>query len=311
MKKIFTSMLVIAAMFVGLVSAQTNFTTNPNTNLEPTKPYAIPTSKALTMITQSTSQTIVVGNSVSCNNSGLHTDNSYYRAFDLANDFSISTIWYVYKVDVAIEQASGTAATQPVSVKLYSASSTNLNTATLTLLGEQQFDLPNPTAEVIVPFTFTTPITVPAGTILAVEFFTPDGQATGNGCFIGSNTETENDPSYLMASTCGISAPTTTAAIGFAGMHIVMNVWGDVILGVNSFDSKPISIYPNPSKGIVNIENVSNANIYVTDIIGNVIASQENITGSTSFDLSNNAKGIYMVKVVSNNKTMTKKVVVN
>lgn len=302
---------MIAAMSVGLVSAQTNFTTNPNTNLEPTKPYTMPTSKALTMITQSTSQSIVTGNSVACNSTGLHTDNSYYRAFDLTNDFSISTVWYVYKVDVGIEQASGTAATQPVAVKLYSASTTNLATATLTLLGEQTFDLPNPTAEVVVPFTFTTPITVPAGTILAVEFFTPDGQTAGNGIFIGSNTDAENDPSYIMAAECGLNAPTTTAGIGFPGMHIVMNVWGDIVLGVSSFDSKPISIYPNPSKGIVNIENVSNANIYVTDIIGNVIASQENITGSTSFDLSNNAKGIYMVKVVSNNKTMTKKVVVN
>ena len=34
-------------------------------------------------------------------------------------------------------------------------------------------------------------------------------------------------PSYLAAAACGVTEPTDTAAIGFPGMHIVMNVTGD------------------------------------------------------------------------------------
>jgi hypothetical protein len=310
MKKIFTLVLALSLISVGAVKAQ-SISANPNQNLVPTIIKPESNSKALTMITQSTTQTIVTGNSVSCNTAGIHADNSYYRAFDLAGSFSISTIWYVYKVDVAIEQASGTAATEPIWIRLYSATSTNLTTATLTLIQEQQFDVDNSTAAAVVPFTFTTPVEIPAGTILAVEFFTPDGTAGNNGLFIGSNTDTENSPSYMKSADCSINVPTTTTAIGFPDMHIVINVWGDISVGVNNIDAKQINIYPTPTKGIVNIENVSNANIYFTDVLGNVIATKENVTGNTSFDLSNNAKGVYMVKIVTDNKIITKKIVNN
>ena len=71
-------------------------------------------------------------------------------------------------------------------------------------------------------------VTVPAGTSeLVMELFTPDGQAAGNLFFVGSNAAAETGPSYLSAAACGITTPTTTAAIGFPNMHIVFNVLGD------------------------------------------------------------------------------------
>ena len=47
-------------------------------------------------ITQSTSNTITPGNSVACNAGGLHTDNSYYRAYPLAlaGPFTINTVTF-------------------------------------------------------------------------------------------------------------------------------------------------------------------------------------------------------------------------
>ena len=49
---------------------------------------------------------------------------------------------------------------------------------------------------------------VPAGTSeLVMEVFTPNGQATGNFFFIGSNTAAETGPSYLSAADCGIATP--------------------------------------------------------------------------------------------------------
>ena len=59
-----------------------------------------------------------------------------------------------------------------------------------------------------------------------MEVFTPDGTVAGNLIFMGSNADPETAPSYLSAAACGITTPTTTAAIGFPSMHLVFNVNG-------------------------------------------------------------------------------------
>ena len=64
-----------------------------------------------------------------------------------------------------------------------------------------------------------------------MEVFTPNGQATGNFFFIGSNTAAETGPSYLSAADCGIANPTDTATIGFPDMNIVFNVLGSCVPG--------------------------------------------------------------------------------
>jgi hypothetical protein len=88
--------------------------------------------------------------------------------------------------------------------------------------------------------------TVPAGSELVVEVFTPDGTATGNLLFIGSNAAAETGPSYLSAPDCGVNTPTTTAALGFPNMHIVMNVNGceDVTGGPTSSCNFTVSVKP-------------------------------------------------------------------
>ncbi len=61
------------------------------------------------------------------------------------------------------------------------------------------------------------------------------------------------------------------------------------------------SIYPNPSKGIINVEwkNMLNETTFeIYDVIGNVITSRkvERNQGNFSLDLSNQAKGVYFIK---------------
>jgi hypothetical protein len=68
--------------------------------------------------------------------------------------------------------------------------------------------------------------TAPAGSTLVVEVDTPDMSDTGGGLFIGSNPDGQTAPSYIRSDSCEISEPTDLAAIGFPGMHIVMNVTG-------------------------------------------------------------------------------------
>ena len=208
-------------------------------------------------ITHSSSQAITPLNSVSCNDGIGHTDNSYWRAFNLPS-FSINNIFHVTSVDVGIESASAasrpiregakgpsgisrhTAArarkqarsapngvgTQPVTVRLYRQTAGSFPTGfpgSLSLLATVNSNVSDQAATII---NFPIAADVPAGSELVLEFFTPDGTTTGSLIFIGSNSAPETGPSYLSAAACGITNPTTTTALGFPNMHIVMNVNG-------------------------------------------------------------------------------------
>ncbi|RLE27116.1 MAG: hypothetical protein DRJ61_17770 [Acidobacteria bacterium] len=155
------SIIVLFITLIAIPGLAAEFTTNPNAT--PWRVDFPEVERALTTITHSATQSIVSGNSVSCNASGLHADNSYLRRFDL------------------------------------------------------------------LAFGITGSIVDPAVDHLVVEVFTPDGQATGESFYIGSNADGQTGPSYIAAASCGITEPTDTAAIGFPDMHIVMNVTGDVL----------------------------------------------------------------------------------
>ncbi len=182
------------------------------------------------MLTQSVSQTIVPLNSISCNAGGLHTDNSYFRAFDLSADFGITGDFNVCGVDFGIETAAGAAGTQPVTVNLYSGPPgfpTDFP-ANFPLIGTIDLTVPDQAATILQAAVAATAL---AGEELVVEVFTPEGQTNGHSFFLGSNPDGENDPSYLAAEACGAATPTATGDIGFPGFQFVINVHGDVAQG--------------------------------------------------------------------------------
>jgi subtilisin-like proprotein convertase family protein len=174
-------------------------------------------------LTHSLSQTITVGNSIACNAGGLHTDNSYYRVFDLAA-MGVTANLNVTSVEVGIEQAIGATGSQPTTVNLYTLSGP-LALANLTLVSSTSYTM-NDVFNTVVDI----PVTglIPAGSVLVVEFFTPNGQITGNSIFVGSNAGGQTDPTYLAAGDCGITEPTDVGIIGFPGMQWVLNVNGSV-----------------------------------------------------------------------------------
>ena len=195
----------------------------PPTTPTPT-PSTTPGGTCPPIITQSSSQAITPLNSVSCNNASGHTDNSYWRAFNMGT-FTGGAQYDVTSVSFGVEEATGAGGTQPVTVRLYTnaggafpgGTRTQIATTTIQVLDSASGTVLN------VPLVAT----VPAGTSeLVMEVFTPNGQATGNFFFIGSNTAAETGPSYLSAADCGIANPTDTATIGFPDMNIVFNVLG-------------------------------------------------------------------------------------
>jgi hypothetical protein len=161
---------------------------------------------------------------VSCNAGGLHTNNSYLRVFDLVADFGINVNINITSVDVGIETATaGTGGIQPATINIYTLSGPFIF-ANLTLIATQAINVADQSLSILnVPISAS----IPAGSVLVVEVFTPDGQANGNSFFIGANGLGQTGPSYLAALDCGIAEPTSTADIGFPGDMFVMNVNAD------------------------------------------------------------------------------------
>src|SRR5438045_7374056 len=85
-------------------------------------------------ITQSTSQAIVDGNSVACNDGVGTTENHYWRAFDM-NTFTGGQEYDVTSVSFGLELASsGSGTGQPLPVTLYIESGARFANGTRTLL---------------------------------------------------------------------------------------------------------------------------------------------------------------------------------
>jgi len=92
--------------------------------------------------------------------------------------------------------------------------------------------------------------------------------------------------------------------------------WGSVrvVSGLNNNKVENFQVYPNPSNGTFYVRaNVNGASgIKVMDVTGRVVFEKEYNTQSllfTSFDLSNQAQGVYMVEVREGNNVSVQKVV--
>lgn len=79
------------------------------------------------------------------------------------------------------------------------------------------------------------------------------------------------------------------------------------------FDSNEFNIYPNPSNGNIKI-NFENSNekysVQVFSILGQKVFEKE-YTNSSSAAVNNLQKGVYLVKITNDNKSVTKKLIVN
>lgn len=226
MKKIFT--------FIVLGIATMSFAFSQSfspSGLKPGERVNIPdrSVSATYLITQSASQSIISGNSVACHSGSGHTDNSYMRVFDLSGSFGINEPIIITSIDFGIElAAAGSGGMQSATINIYTLSGPLLF-SNLTLMASQVISVPDQTLSMMnVPIS----VVIPAGSVLVVDIFTPDGQAAGNFLYVGSNNLGQTGPTYIAASLCGVPEPITTAALGFPGMHFVLNVNADPFVPV-------------------------------------------------------------------------------
>lgn len=182
--------------------------------------------------TQSASNTITSGNSVSCNSGApnfYHLENGYFRRFDLDGNFAATGLVNITSVDFGVQKALAPTGSQPVTVKLYAVSNSSPN------IWNVNIGSPLATATISVPNQSLSVLHVPISAYinsrlsdLVVEIFTPDGIGPKNSFLIGSNAESSINPtgasSYLRAAGCGITDATTISSLSFPDVNIVMTV---------------------------------------------------------------------------------------
>ena len=89
------------------------------------------------------------------------------------------------------------------------------------------------------------------------------------------------------------------------------NLTVDIYSNIYNLLNNGISIYPNPTNGIINIEFADNniQQIIISDITGKTIAEKNNIQQNKTIDLSNFESGIYIIKIQTDNEIFTTKIV--
>ncbi|MBM77663.1 MAG: hypothetical protein CL846_04215 [Crocinitomicaceae bacterium] len=82
-------------------------------------------------------------------------------------------------------------------------------------------------------------------------------------------------------------------------------------VGVNETTNEDVSIYPNPSNGIINIENLNNTEntIVVYDVLGKIVHNAVS-SSSISIDLTENGNGVYIIEISNDKGSISERVVI-
>lgn len=173
-------------------------------------------------------------------------------------------------------------------------------------------------------FNIFDPVTVSAAHVAQgyVDVFFPSEITLGVGAYMaaaelysngGTNTISIVDDKTVAQPgvTSGIYIPgdqSYTNGVAIGVQLLIGDQWG---VGLDEATLEGISIYPNPSNGIVNVSVVKNEEVSITvyDMLGQVVLTKI-ADGTTSIDLTGNGTGMYMVKVSNNNGSIVERVVI-
>jgi hypothetical protein len=239
------------------------------------------------------------------------SDNIFYRAytpadFGYSGDFDAMGISFI----AIFSDAGGSNPTVTNSVRLFTSDQT-FPAGTLTEIASQDFTVTAADDGVQYDVMFDTPVTVSATTelIVAVDVAATPPPPDHYDFAIGQNDAGENDPSYLSSEGCGLIAPGTFAGIGFPDNHIILNLIGDTNLSTNDFALSQVSVYPNPASDVLNISTPASIELdkaILFDALGRkTVESNTNV-----IDVSNIARGIYLLQISTSNGNLTQKVVI-
>lgn len=229
------------------------------------------------------------------------TDGSAYDGFICANMYHIKTPMQVEGIQILL--ANGTVEGGEINVKFIDTVNFFADPADMTPFAQSQSHVVTATdiANGMITVYFPSLVTLnPGAYFAAVEFL-----SNGNSSPIRILDDiTVEQPWYAsMIYFLGDAAYSNGVAFGIrlkAGT-----------LGIDENNLEGVSVYPNPSEGIINVTNTNNNEntIVVLDITGKVIY-QGSVNSATSIDLSSNGSGVYFVEVSNENGSIVEKVVI-
>ena len=268
-------------------------------------------------ITLSHSQTIEPANTVSCSDpetGAAVADNFYFRFFDLG-DFDITEDYDISTVEFGIQSLTNLVdGTYPITVKLYATTDTEANfpanyaeLTNMMLLATETYVVPD---QELTIYEGAIEATVPAGSDLIVEISYEADDTLQTAVTLGSNNDGQDGPTYIMSpgEGCDLNESTPTAGINFPDVHLVLNVVGTGgTAGMNDNSLSALAVYPNPTTGIINIQNAEGIKkASLTDVSGKVF----NVTVvSNAIDMSTLASGVYFLTLQTETGTTTRKIV--
>jgi hypothetical protein len=91
--------------------------------------------------------------------------------------------------------------------------------------------------------------------------------------------------------------------------YLVASIVNDAPAAVNAIEQNNIKIYPVPADDYININGVDNAKVIISDIAGRTVVSQ-NISNNATINISNLQAGVYNLVIVSENNTLSQKIIV-
>ena len=82
-------------------------------------------------------------------------------------------------------------------------------------------------------------------------------------------------------------------------------------LGMKQFSSiNQLNVYPNPTGNHITLVcQAENSEIYISDVLGNILMNQKSISKSSELDISSLPKGVFFIQVLSENKVYAGKFV--
>lgn len=217
------------------------------------------------------------------------------NAFTMENDADLSAI--------QVEFGTGTDVGIEISGILYSVGTSIQD---LTFMSEVYYVVQSSDIDAVTNLIFASPVTLTAGETYVIEI----RKTSAERFYVNGSAQGDADNSTISYGPWG-----TSSAVNW------FNGWGwspavrmnfDPSLGIEEVNSlEGVSVYPNPSEGLVTISNDLNVEntITVTDLTGKVVATKVAAT-STTIDLSNVRTGVYLVKVENTNGKKVERVVI-
>ena len=148
-------------------------------------------------------------------------------------------------------------------------------------------------------------------TVSGTEF---DPIEASDNCKVASLTNDFNNTSTLAGAKFPVGTTTVTWTIKDIGGNtstFSSDIMVGFTVGIDAFEQKGISVYPNPTNGMVNFDFADNRieRMTISDLIGRRIVEKSSVAQIEQVDLSDLDDGVYVVSILIDNKVYRTRVV--